>query len=68
LRKLVQLPQGKKVVLDFSEAHFVDHTVVERLEDWEAEYVRDGGEVERRGLEHLHHATDNPVSALVKGA
>lgn len=66
--KLDQLPQGKKVVLDFSEAHFVDHTVVERLEDWEAEYVRDGGEVERRGLNHLHHATDNPLSALVKGA
>ena len=66
--KLDKLPQGKKVVLDFSEAHFVDHTVVERLEDWEAEYVRDGGEVERRGLDHLHHTTDNPLSALVKGA
>ncbi len=66
--KLDKLPQGKKVILDFSEAHFVDHTVVERLEDWEAEYVRDGGEVERRGLEHLHHATHNPLSALVKGA
>jgi MFS superfamily sulfate permease-like transporter len=66
--KLDELPQGKKVVLDFSEAHFVDHTVVERLEDWEAEYVRDGGEVERRGLDHLHHATHNPLSALVKSA
>ena len=66
--KLDQLPQAKKVILDFSECHFVDHTVVERLEDWEAEYVRDGGEVERRGLDHLHHATDNPLSALVKGA
>jgi MFS superfamily sulfate permease-like transporter len=66
--RLDKLPQGKKVVLDFSECYFVDHTVVERLEDWEAEYVRDGGEVERRGLDHLHHATDNPLSALVKGA
>ena len=66
--KLDKLPQGEKVILDFSEAHFVDHTVVERLDDWEAEYVRDGGEVERRGLEHLHHSTHNPLSALVKGA
>ena len=66
--KLDKIPPGKTVVLDFSEAHFVDHTVVERLEDWEAEYVREGGRVERRGLDHLHHATHEPLSALVQRA
>jgi len=66
--QLDKIPPGKAVVLDFGECHFVDHTVVERLEDWEAEYVREGGRVERRGLDHLRHATHQPVSALVKSA
>jgi len=66
--KLDKIPPGQTVVLDFSEATFVDHTVVERLDDWEAEYVREGGRVERRGLDHLHHATHEPMSALVQRA
>lgn len=66
--KLDKIPPGQAVVLDFSEATFVDHTVVERLEDWEAEYVREGGRLQRRGLDHLQHATHEPLSALVQRA
>jgi MFS superfamily sulfate permease-like transporter len=66
--KLDKIPAGQTVVLDFSESHFVDHTVVERLDDWEAEYVREGGRVERQGLDHLRHATHEPMSALVQRA
>ncbi|MBA3377860.1 MAG: SulP family inorganic anion transporter [Chloroflexia bacterium] len=66
--KLDKIPAAQAVILDFSEANFVDHTVVERLDDWEAEYTREGGRVERRGLEHLHHATHEPMSALVQQA
>jgi MFS superfamily sulfate permease-like transporter len=66
--KLDKIPAGQAVVLDFSEATFVDHTVVERLDDWEAEYIREGGRVERRGLDHLRHATHEPMSALVQSA
>jgi len=66
--KLDKVPPGQTVVLDFSDCHFVDHTVVERLEDFEQEYERDGGRVEKTGLSHLRHATDEPLSALVKAA
>ncbi len=64
--RLDKLPAGKTVVLDFSEARFIDHTVVERLEDWEAEYERDGGHVERVGMEGLRRTGQSPVSALVR--
>ena len=64
--RLDALPAEKKVVLDFSEARFIDHTVVERLEDWEAEYERDGGHVERVGMEGLVASGHSPVSALVR--
>ncbi len=66
--KLDKIPSGQTVVLDFSDVHFVDHTVVERLEDFEGEYQREGGHVERTGLAHLRHATHEPLSALVKAA
>ncbi len=66
--KLDKIPPGRTAVLDFSDCHFVDHTVVERLEDFEAEYERGGGRVERTGLAHLRHATHEPLSALVKAA
>lgn len=65
---LDKIPPGQTVVLDFSECHFVDHTVVERLEDFEQEYEREGGHVEKTGLSHLHHATAEPLSALVTTA
>ena len=64
--RLDALPAEKTVVLDFSEARFIDHTVVERLEDWEAEYERDGGHVERVGMEGLVASGHSPVSALVR--
>ena len=56
-RKLDKLPLGKNVVIDFKQAGFIDHTVRERLHDFESEYVaRGGGSVTTRGLED-HHAT-----------
>ena len=64
--RLDALPAGKTVVLDFSDARFIDHTVVERLEDWEAEYAREGGRVERTGMEGLVASGHSPVSALVR--
>jgi MFS superfamily sulfate permease-like transporter len=63
--KLDALPQEKTVVLDFSETTFIDHTVVERLHDFEEEYEREGGTVERQGLDHLQRATEHEFAALV---
>jgi MFS superfamily sulfate permease-like transporter len=54
------------VVLDFSDVERVDHTVVERLHDFEPEYEREGGRVIRRGIDHLESATAHPLSALIR--
>ena len=62
--RLDALPPGKRVILDFSDVRFVDHTVVERLHDFEEEYGRTGGHVERRGTEHLKPDTDHPLAAM----
>ena len=63
--RLDQLPPGKTVVLDFSDVERIDHTVVERLHDFEGEYEREGGRVFRRGADHLESATAHPFSALI---
>jgi len=63
--RLDELPQGKTVVLDFSDVEYVDHTVVERLHDFGPEYEREGGTVVRRGVDHLESATAHPLSALI---
>ena len=62
--KLDALPPGKHVVLDFSEVKFIDHTVVERLHDFEDEYGSAGGRVERRGEGHLKPDTKHPHAAM----
>ncbi|MCA1600506.1 MAG: hypothetical protein LC776_02275, partial [Acidobacteria bacterium] len=47
--RLDKIPARRTVVLDFKHVDFVDHTVVERLEDFEGEYEREGGRVEKVG-------------------
>ncbi len=57
--KLDALPLGRTVTLDFSGVHYVDPTVMERLHDFEVNYIADGGTVVREGDSHLradsHH-------------
>ena len=57
--KLDTMPPGKTVTLDFSGVHYVDPTVMERIHDFEAAYIADGGRVVRVGDEQLvaesHH-------------
>ncbi|MDQ3449545.1 MAG: hypothetical protein M3455_01265, partial [Actinomycetota bacterium] len=57
--KLDALSPGKTVTLDFTDVHYVDPTVMERLHDFEANYTADGGTVVRVGDERLvadsHH-------------
>jgi MFS superfamily sulfate permease-like transporter len=53
------LAPAKTVTLDFSAVHYVDPTVMERLNDFETAYKTDGGTVVRVGDERLkadgHH-------------
>jgi MFS superfamily sulfate permease-like transporter len=62
--KLDQIAAGRNVVLNFSQCRYVDHTVVERISDFIAEYERGGGSVEK--ISHLRGTTKHPMSAWVK--
>jgi MFS superfamily sulfate permease-like transporter len=63
--KLDAIPAGKKVLFDFSMCSLVDHTVSQRLDEFEAKYVRAGGRVERIGTWNLMPTTHHPHSAQV---
>ena len=64
-KKLDKLPLGKQVVIDLSAAGFIDHTVRERLHDFESEYVaRGGGSVATRGLESHRPTSSHKLCAL----
>ena len=64
-KKLDKLPLGKRVVFDFSRAGFIDHTVRERLHDFQGEYVaKGGGSVTMRGLERHRPTSSHELSAL----
>ena len=60
-RKLDSVPTGSKVILDFSDCTLIDHTVVQRLHDFEAEFRRGGGQVERVGASHLAELDEEPL-------
>ena len=62
--RLDKIPQGKNIRLDFSNCTYVDHTVVERIDDFASDYGRRGGTVEK--VVTLQNATDHPLSAWVK--
>jgi MFS superfamily sulfate permease-like transporter len=53
---------GKEVTIDFSNAKLVDHTFMEFLENFEAEYHHSGGKVIINGFEHFELFSDHPLS------
>ena len=60
--KLDDLPKGKRVTLDFSDVHYIDHTVMDRLNTFQREYAQDGGHVELTGMDHLSGDGHDPLS------
>lgn len=63
-RRLDELPKGARVVLDFTDVQLIDHTVVERLHDFEEEYEGEGGHVVRHGLDGLRKVSGHPLAAM----
>ncbi|MDB4382745.1 SulP family inorganic anion transporter [Akkermansiaceae bacterium] len=60
---LDKIPAGKKVRFDFAKTVVVDHSVMENLHHFEADYTRAGGKVEFIGLEELNPASAHPMAA-----
>ncbi len=64
-RKLVQLGlvNRKNVVLDLSQTKLVDHSVMEKLDELQADFRREGLRLEICGLEEHRQLSDHELSA-----
>jgi MFS superfamily sulfate permease-like transporter len=60
--RLAHLPTGKCVTLDLSRTHFVDHSCMEYLEQFEHDYTRTGGSIHLVGLEAHQSASAHPLA------
>jgi MFS superfamily sulfate permease-like transporter len=61
--KLEGLPKGKVVQIDFSGAHYVDHTFMGNITGFLNEYEQTGGHMELLGFEHHIALSDHPLAA-----
>jgi len=61
-RAFYSLKPGSKVVLDFSEAHLVDHTFMEFIHHVEEEQVHSGGSLVAQGWERFKPFSNHPMA------
>jgi MFS superfamily sulfate permease-like transporter len=61
--KLEKIPQGKNIRVDFSEAPYVDHTVMENITRFKSDYQQAGGKMELIGFENYQTLSDHPLAA-----
>jgi len=57
------LEKHKEIILDFSEVTFVDHTVMEHLEDYSRQNKLHGNEVHIINVESLNPVSSHPLAA-----
>jgi MFS superfamily sulfate permease-like transporter len=61
-KKLDQVPESEHAIVDFSLCDFVDHTVMEGLNDYQRSFARKEGVFETIGLDIHSSETDHPFS------
>lgn len=68
LKKALDVIQNEaSIIVDFSLAEFIDHTVMENIAEYEENYIRRGGNFEVIGIDtHLTSAT-HPLATRFKG-
>ncbi len=60
--KLDQIPENKDAILDFSLCEFVDHSVMENLNDYIETFKRKGGHFEVIGLDSHNASSEHPFA------
>lgn len=63
---LANLPKGKTLIFDLTNASFIDHTVMEFLHEFCHDYQRTGGCCQIRGLELHEPVSSHPLAARRK--
>ncbi|MCF2444596.1 SulP family inorganic anion transporter [Dyadobacter sp. CY345] len=62
-RTLERLPKGENIIVDLSEATYVDHTVMENITRFKCNYEQIGGKIELIGFENYQALSDHPLAA-----
>lgn len=65
---LERIPKNKNIILDFSGAEIVDHTVMEHLHRFSSNYKALGGQFEMVGLDNLTPLSGHPLAVRVASA
>jgi len=60
--QLERIPQGKHIKIDLSHAAYIDHPVMENLEQFKLHYIRKGGICEINGLDDHNAFSAHPHS------
>ena len=61
--KLERIPQEKHIRVNFSEAPYVDHTVMENITRFKYNYEQAGGKMDLIGFENYQALSDHPLAA-----
>jgi MFS superfamily sulfate permease-like transporter len=60
---LADLPAGKSIVFDVTDASYIDHTVMEFIEQFEDDYIGRGGQCVVKGLDEMVGYSNHPLAA-----
>ncbi len=64
LKKIIaQVPAGSSLVIDFSKATYVDHTVADNLNNFRKDFEAAGGVLTFRGLDKHEALSEHPLAA-----
>ncbi len=61
-RQLLQIPRGKHVIVDVSEAHLLDHSFMENILRYKKKYIEKGGQFELVGTENFKAFSNSPTA------
>jgi MFS superfamily sulfate permease-like transporter len=62
---LAQLPVGKTILFDLSDAYLIDHTAMEFIDRFRADYLKRGGYCEIHGLADHDAYGDHELAARI---
>lgn len=66
-KQLDKIPSGNKIILDFSHARIIDHTVMEHLHHYGEDYTRAGGQLAIQGMEKFNSKSSHPLAYRIAG-
>ena len=61
--QLAKVPQGSSLIIDFSKAAYVDHTVADNLNNFRSEFEAAGGVLSLKGLDLHESLSAHPLAA-----